>query len=83
MKLNKADLKEFENKRAGGEQPLYYCDFLMQSGVECSGSFLRAHLDSPFSALKGSINRGALLYLPSLPSKSFFFGVKKANKSYL
>lgn len=42
-----------------------------------SGSFLRAHPDSHFSALKGSINRGALLYLPSLPTMSFFLCVKK------
>lgn len=82
VKLNKADLREVENKRARGEQPLHYCDFLQQKGAESSGSFLRAHLDSHFSALKGSINRGALLYLPSLPTKSFFhFCVKKKKKA--
>lgn len=38
--------------------------------------FLSAHLSSHCSALKGSINRGALFYLQSLPSQSFSFCVK-------
>lgn len=42
--------------------------------------FLSAHLNSHCSALKGSINRGALFYLQSLPSQSFSFCVKRANK---
>lgn len=45
--------------------------------------FLSAHLNSHCSALKGSINRGALFYLQSLPSQSLSFCVKRANKKFL
>lgn len=42
--------------------------FLQQKDRVVSGSFLSAHQNSHFLTLKGSINRGALLYLPSLPT---------------
>lgn len=76
IRLNTADRKEVENKRTGGGQ-LLYCDFAAAERRRILSSFLSAHLNHHFSTLKGSINRGALLYFPSLPAKSFFFRAKR------
>lgn len=56
---------------------LLRCDLLPQTDTESSVSFLSAHLNSHFSTLKGSINIGALVYLLSLPSRSFLLLCKK------
>lgn len=45
-----------------------------------SESLLSAHLNSHVSTLKGSINRRAFLYLPSLPTKSFSFVPKRLTE---